>query len=141
MKKLWMVPALAFMLTSGFLCTGSQIHKAKLANADVATTLNAATKTIIQLTQQGTMTQAEEAAILPHIGDATILSDQMQACTNTTKTASILACAQPLFNAIQTDITAASIGIKNPQAQATYQSVIGAVQVALDSLKSYAGGQ
>jgi hypothetical protein len=141
MKKLWLAPALAFMLCSGFLCTGTQIHKAKLANADVATTLNTVTKTIIQLTQQGTMSPAEEQAILPHISDATVLSDRMQTCTNTTKTASILACATPLFTAIQSDLTAASFGLKNPTAQATYSSVIGAVQVALDSLKSYTGGQ
>lgn len=128
-----------FCLFSGFVCTGSQIHKVKLANADVATTLNSAAKTVIQLSQQGTMSQAEEKAILPHISDATILSDQLQTCTNVAKTASVKACAQPLVTAIQNDLTAASFGLKDSSAQAAWKAVIGAAQVALSDLKS-AGG-
>lgn len=140
MKRIVSAAVLAFVLCSGFLCTGSQIHKAKLANADISSALNRTTKTIIQLTQQGSMSAEEEKAILPHINDATILSDQLQGCTNLAKTSSISACASPLFHAIQSDITASGFGLKNPTAQATFSSVLGGVTVALDELSQAAGG-
>ncbi len=139
--KLTSLLVLSYVLCSGFICTGSQIHKAKLANADIATTLNSATKTIIELTNQGSMSAEEERVILPKLNDATRLSDQLQVCTNTVATGSIVGCAQPLFSAIQQDMSAVSFGLKDPKAQATYASVIGAITSALAALKAAGGLQ
>lgn len=138
-KHLASLVLLSFVLTSGFLCTGTQIHKMKLANADISSTLNAAAKEVIQLTTNGQMSPEEQQQILPRIYDATVLSDKMQSCSNILKTAGIIACAQPLYLAIQNDVTLSNIGLKNPTAQATFQSALGAAQVALAAFRSSGG--
>lgn len=127
-RRLWLVPALAFMLCSGFICTGSQLHQAKTANADLATALNKGATTVIQLSQQGAITQAEENSILPKFYDATALSNSIEQCLDTLSTGqSMQSCVQPLLQSVQNDMTQASLGVKSPTASATMTIAINAV--------------
>lgn len=121
----------AFLLCSGFICTGSQIHNVNVANTDLATALNKAAKETIDLNAQGIITLGEQQAILPHITAATIVSDKINDCTTAANAASTLkGCVAPLLMAVRDDIDAAALGIKSPNAQAVLKvSLDGALAI------------
>jgi len=117
-----------FVTCSGFVCTGSQIHQVNVANADLAIAINKASVTVIQLTQQGTLTQAEENAILPKLYDASVLSDGINKCTVSLSAGQTLpSCVTPLLQSVQNDMAAASLGVKSPGAQAYMTVAISGV--------------
>lgn len=126
---------LVFMTCSGFICTGSQIHKFKVANADLSTGLAHWTATTIQLTQQGTLTKAEADVILPKVSDATVLSDKMEQCANAISAKdTLLGCVQPLLTAARDDMNQASLGVKSAGAQAAMTSAFNVAIAAVDAI-------
>jgi hypothetical protein len=117
---------LVFVLCSGFVCTGSQIHKLRIADADLASALNHGAQEVIALKAQGTISQAEESSALGRIDDATVLSDKVTGCLNSvTGGASPAACITPLLQGVQADMN--DLGIKSQGAQAIVSSIIGGV--------------
>src|SRR4051812_30529457 len=102
------------MCCSGFICTGSQIHRFKEANADLSAGLGRLTETTVQLSQQGVMPKAEADAILIKVSDATVLSDKMEQCANAVSAkTTIVSCVSPLLTAVRDDINQASLGVKS----------------------------
>lgn len=120
----------AFLLCSGFVCTGSQIHQVKVANADLSDAINKVTKQVVEMTAQNLITMNEETMVLSHLLPATVISDKITDCTNAVAANTLRGCVTPLLQAVRDDISAASIGFKNPTAQATLKvSLDGALNI------------
>jgi hypothetical protein len=131
MKRILSVVLASFVLCSGFVCTGSQIHNLRLANADLASALNHAAQEVISLDSQGAITPQEENSALLKINEATVLSDGITKCLdNVTIAASPATCVQPFLQGVQNDMN--SLGIKSPGAQAALSGAISAVIVIFD---------
>lgn len=121
-------------------CTGDQIHKVKVANADLTSALSATSKTLTDLANQGTITAAEKTAIAPRIIDAAILANKIEDCTNAVTAANTLrGCVTPLITAVKNDIDPASIGVKNANAQAILTSVLAGAALAIETIVSVGG--
>lgn len=130
----------AFLLCSGFICTGSQIHQVKVANTDLANALNQTTKEVIDLAGQGLITSAEEASILPHIAAAAVMSEKITQCSNAVTAGTTLKdCVTPLLTAVRDDISAASIGVKSPNAQATLKASLDGALAIVTAIASKGG--
>ena len=130
-RKIFPVLLFAFVLSSGFVCTGSQIHNLRLANADLASALNHVAQEVISLDTQGAITPQEENSALLKVNEATVLSDGITKCLdNVVGSASPATCVQPLLQGVQTDMN--SLGIKSPGAQAALSGAISAVIVIFD---------
>lgn len=129
-----------FLICSGFICTGSQVHQVSVANADLASALNNGTKAVIDLHAQGVFNTAEQAAILPKINDASILSDRIQDCTEAVNAAKTLTgCVTPLIRSVRDDINAASLGIKNTNTQASLKTALTLAITAVNAIASVGG--
>lgn len=128
MKRIFPALLFCFVLCSGFLCTDSQIHNLRVANADLASALNHGAQEVITLDAQGTISNEEERAALLKINTATNLSDGISACLDTASGSGALdvsACVRPLLQGIQGNMS--DLGIKSPGAQAAVTSIVDAV--------------
>lgn len=127
---------LVFLTCCGFGgCSGSQIRKFKVANADLSSGLSRLTTTTIQLSQQGTLTTDEAKVILPKVSDATVLSDKMEQCANAVSAkTTLVGCVTPLLKAVRDDVDQASLGVKSPSAQATMASALAVAIASIDAI-------
>lgn len=138
MNKILAIALLSVLAIVG--CDGTAVHKVKVADADLASALNKASHTVIDLGAQGTITVAERNSILPRLADATVLSDRIDDCTKPANaTATLQACVTPLLTSLRDDISSTSLGIKNPGAQATFKAVIDGALVIVGTIAA-AGG-
>ncbi len=127
--RLTTVVLFIFVLTSGFVCTGSQLHNLRVANADLASALNHGAQEVISLNASGTITQIEERNALAKFGEVSKLSDNITTCINVGG-ASVDGCIRPILMQVQTDMS--NLGIKSVAAQATVTAVTNAVNVVFD---------
>lgn len=109
-------------------CSDSAVKRVKVLNADLAAALNRATITTISFTQEEILSVSEQQTILPRLADASILSDQITACTNAVNASDTLqGCVAPLLTALNEDIDAASVGIKSETARASFSATLSGI--------------
>lgn len=133
MKRIFCGLLFSFVLCSGFLCTGSQVHNLRLANADLAAALNHGAQEVIALDAQGIITNEEEKTALLRITTATNLSDGISVCLDTASGAGSLdvsSCVRPLLRGIQGNMN--QLGIKSAGAQVTVTSLVNEVLAVFD---------
>lgn len=135
MTRIFSVIVLSFALCSGFVCTGSQVHNLRVANADLAAALNHTAAEIVSLDSQGVITPAEEQAALLKINEATLFSDGVVRCLdNYQAVPSVAPCIRPLLQGIETDLN--SLGIKSAGAQAAVESAVKGVLLIFDEFSA-----
>jgi hypothetical protein len=143
LNKLFLFLSLSVLLLSG--CAASNVantpgHSLRLLNADLASALNTFEATALQANQAGLITTSEAVSISQIINNATIASDGIEKCADNTA-GTISGCIAPFVQNIQSKMNITALGIKSPNATATFNVSITAVLNALQKIQTAEAGQ
>lgn len=142
MRKLLLFLSLSLILTgcSSLNPTTTSQHTLRLVNADLAAALNTFEETALQANQAGLITTSEAVSISQIINNATIASDGIEKCADNL-TGTISGCIAPFVQNIQAKMNLAALGIKSPNATATFNVAIANVLTALQKIQTSVSGQ
>ena len=127
-SKLALAALFTFVLCSGFLCTGSQIHKATLAEHDFKVAVQGFQNAEIAEYQSGRISQAVHTELETYIGQVADGGAALTTLIQKGDKAGALAQISAIDGAIQTLLNKGVLGIKNPTTVANLEIALEAVQ-------------
>ena len=142
-----MTKLLTLLVVSVLLCAGctDPYGSCAKAGADIASGISQGFNTIVQLQQQGLITQAEEADVAGYLkfandGDKAFLSCVTAAHTNGNKVGTYTACANTFNLALNTPAELALLHVNNATASTTISTIVNGLTAASKAITAGLGG-
>lgn len=134
-SKAILIGVLTFMLCSGFVCTGSQIHKATLAEHDFKVAIQGFQNAELAEFQAGHVDPATHREIAEYVTQVAQAGVQLTTLIQQSNTAGALAQVNNVNVAIQTLLNQGVLHISNATTKASLQVALEAVQAIITNIQ------